>query len=699
MANEKEAPKPTCPVTDILEVLRVQLHPDDVLPAKVRPAVARVTRMITEITLGRSNIKALTELDKAAEELRGISPELGNALITSLQEKREEWEAHLAGSCTVGTCFKPRSAPCQVACPAHIDIPSMMAHIGHGNFSESLKVLSEDTPLPDSCGLVCPAPCEYDCVQNEVSGKPVFIRPMKHVAARCAEVRPDLKKAKPTGKKVAVVGCGPSGITAAYYLAQKGHTVEIFDEREHPGGVMRYGIPNYRLPDYKLYAEIDVVRDLGVEIHLGYHVGNAKEFQEKGYDATLLATGMQNSKRLGVPGDDQDFVIGGMDFLTAVRSGKNPRVGPHVIVIGGGNAAIDVAMTAFRQGAEKVQMWYRRNRKQMPANPHEVELALAEGVELVEFWAPTRVMEGGMIEFERSRYAPDAGKVAPVTVHADQIFAGIGQEADLSWLEGSKIETKWGAIVNDPETLMTAEEGIFASGDIAHGASTVVAAIGSGKRAALSIHEYLTGEKADYASLEPQRRDEVPFIKADPAQRMSADRAHIEEHDPNTRKYSHEFMQEDWDEKVAAVEAQRCLRCDTCIGCGLCELACIEVGAEALRMVETKGGRMVFQDLLRPADKCIGCGACASVCPTGAIKVEDRDGYRVTEITGSVVRKQPLEVCAVCGETFSASVVQVNQTSDILNGAAQQPKLCPACSRIQSAKAMKNMQWLAKVLR
>ncbi|MBR6000421.1 MAG: FAD-dependent oxidoreductase, partial [Oxalobacter sp.] len=459
MANDKEAPKPTCPVTDILEVLRAQLHTEGALAPKARKAAAHVTRIITEITLGRNNIKSLIELDKAVEELKGVSPELGNALIVSLSEKREEWEAHLAGKCTVGTCFKPRSAPCQVACPAHIDIPSMMAHIGHGNFSESLEVLSKDTPLPDSCGLVCPAPCEYDCVQNEVSGKPVFIRPMKHVAARCAEVKPDLKKAAPTGKKIAIVGCGPSGITAAYYLAQKGHTVEIFDEREHPGGVMRYGIPNYRLPDYKLYAEIDVVRNLGVEIHLGYHVGNAKEFQEKGYDATLLATGMQNSKRLGVPGDDQDFVIGGMDFLTAVRSGKNPRIGPHVIVIGGGNAAIDVAMTAFRQGAEKVQMWYRRNRKQMPSNPHEVELALAEGVELVEFWAPTRVMEGGMIEFERSRYAPDAGKVPPVTVHADQIFAGIGQEADLSWLEGSKIETKWGAIVNDPVTLMTAEEG------------------------------------------------------------------------------------------------------------------------------------------------------------------------------------------------------------------------------------------------
>ena len=697
MAKDEKEAKPTCPVTDILEVLRVQLHTDGALSASERPAAARVARIITDITLGRNNIKSLDELDQAAAELQGVSPALGNALVASLSGNRAEWEAHLAGNCTVGTCFKPRSAPCQVACPAHIDIPSMMAHIGHGNFSESLRVLSEDTPLPDSCGLVCPAPCEDDCVQNAVSGKPVFIRPMKHVAARCAEVRPDLKKAAPTGKKIAIVGCGPSGITAAYYLAQQGHTVEIFDEREHPGGVMRYGIPNYRLPDYKLYAEIDVVRNLGVDIHMGYHVSNAKEFKEKGYDATLLATGMQNSKRLGVPGDDQDFVIGGMDFLSAVRSGKNPRVGPHVIVIGGGNAAIDVAMTAFRQGAEKVQMWYRRNRKQMPANPHEVELALAEGVELVEFWAPTRVMEGGMIEFERSRYAPDAGKVAPVTVHADQIFAGIGQEADLSWLDGSKIETKWGAIINDPTTLMTAEESIFTSGDIAHGASTVVAAIGSGKRAALAIHEYLTGEKVDYASLEPQRRDDVPYIDADPEYRMSGPRSHIVEHDPNTRKYSHEFMQEDWDEKVAAVEAQRCLRCDNCIGCGLCELACVEVGAEALRMVETKGGRMVFQDLLRPSEKCIGCGACASVCPTGAIKVENRDGFRVTEITGSVVRKQPLEVCGACGETFSASVVQVQKASDVIGGAAQQPKLCPTCSRTQAAKAMKGMMWTRNV--
>ena len=316
--NSNDTEKKTCPITDILENMRAQLHTEGQLSASIRPVAARVTRIITEVTLGRGNA-SLKELAGAVSELESVAPELAGSIAASLKKDKTEWENHIArNTCSAGTCFLPRSAPCQVACPAHIDIPSMMAHVGHGDFSKSLEVLSKDTPLPDSCGLVCPAPCEYECVQNTVSGEPVFIRPMKHVAARCAEIRPELKKAAPTGKKIAIVGCGPAGLTAAYYLAQKGHSVEIFDEREHPGGVMRYGIPNYRLPDYKLYAEIDVIKNLGVKIHLGYTVRQAREFQDKGYDATLLATGMQNSKRLGVPGDDQDFVIGGMDFLSGI---------------------------------------------------------------------------------------------------------------------------------------------------------------------------------------------------------------------------------------------------------------------------------------------------------------------------------------------------------------------------------------------
>ncbi len=690
--------KKTCPVTDILEMLRAQLHTEGKLSPKVRPTVARVTRMITEVTLGRGNIRNFEELAKAAKELEQVEPSLGASVLASLKKDREGWIAHIEKNvCEASICFVPRSAPCQVACPAHIDIPSMMARVGHGDYAQSLAVLAADTPLPDSCGLVCPAPCEDVCVQKAVSGAPVFIRPMKHVAARCADVKPDLKKAALTGKKIAIVGSGPAGLTAAYYLAQKGHHVEIFDEREHAGGVMRYGIPNYRLPEHKLNAEIDVVKKLGVKINLGYTVRKAREFQDKGFDATLLAIGMQNSKRLGVEGDDLPCVIGGMDFLSAVRSGKNPRIGPHVIVIGGGNAAIDVAMTAFRQGATKVQMWYRRNRAQMPANPHEVELALAEGVELIEYWAPTRIHPDGQIDFERSRYAPDAKTTPPVSARADHIMAGIGQEAELGWLEGTNIKTEWGNIVVDQTTLQSDEPGIFAAGDIAHGASTVVAAIGSGKRAAESIHSYLMGVPADYESLEPQRRDEVPFLSSTPAQRVSPERAHIEEIDPQVRKFSHEFMQFDWDEKVAAVEAERCLRCDMCIGCGLCELACIEVGAEALKMVETQNGRMVFNDFTTAAEKCIGCGACTSVCPTGAILVEDRDGYRVTEITGTVVRKQALVVCSCCGETFSASVNQELETRMELGKMTREGVLCPTCARAKSAESMQQMQWMTNV--
>ena len=276
-------------------------------------------------------------------------------------------------------------------------------------------------------------------------------------------------------------------------------------------------------------------------------------------------------------------------------------------------------------------------------------------------------------------------------------MAGIGQDADLSWLEGSNIKTEWGNIVVDQTSLLTDEPGIFAAGDIAHGASTVVAAIGSGKRAAESINSYLMGVPADYESLKPQRRDEVPFLESTPAQRVSPERAHIEEIDPQVRKFSHEFMQFDWDEKVAAVEAERCLRCDICIGCGLCELACIEVGAEALKVIETKNGRMVFNDFTTPAEKCIGCGACTSVCPTGAIIVEDRDGYRVTEITGTVVRKQALEVCSCCGETFSASVNQEMETRMELGKMTRGGILCPTCARAKSAESMQQMQWMTSV--
>jgi NADPH-dependent glutamate synthase beta subunit-like oxidoreductase/ferredoxin len=679
-----------CHVVATLTTFRAQFRQLELTPQPLRAALAAVTRIITEIHLGRGTPKHLTELDALARELAVTAPAAGRILAESLVDARDEWNQHVTERvCRTNACMQPHTAPCQDACPAHIDIPSMIAHVGHGQYDKALDVLLKDTPLPNSCGLVCPAPCEDACVQKTVSAA-VVIKPMKSVAARCSGGYNLPKCAAPSGKKVAIVGSGPGGLTTAYYLAQQGHQAEIFDEREHPGGIMRYGIPQYRLPNEVLNAEIDMIKSLGVKIHNGVRIAKLKELQQKGFDAIFLATGLQKSKGMGVSGDDQPFVLGGIDFLSQVREGKNPRVGPFVVVIGGGNTAIDAAMTAFRQGATKVQMWYRRTREVMPANPHEVTMALAEGVELIELWAPSKITADHKIEFTRSKIAPDAATAQPVVIQPDHIIAGIGQDSDLDYLDGCDIELKWGNIVADPVTLMTAIPGVFSGGDIQHGGSTVVAAIGSGKRAAESIHAYLTNGEMDLESLKPQRRDFVPPLASDPVHRTDKHRPHVPEQEPLGRRTSFESVWIDFDEKVARTEAERCLRCDQCIGCGLCELVCAEVGANALKMVDAGNGRLAFEGFLRPATTCIGCGACASACPTGAITVETVGDERVTTITGTVVRRQPLLTCSVCGRPY-VTMAQHEALSKRLGHDPSASHVCPSCTPAKTIDAMQEM--------
>ena len=691
MAIEKtsDTASATCPVVATLHALRAKLRQSENAPHAVRASLAAATRIVTEIHLGRGTSAHVQELGTLSQQLATRAPAASALLSASLKEAHDEWVAHVdAQTCNTNACMQPHTVPCQEACPAHIDIPSMIAHIGHGQYDASLNVLLKDTPLPNSCGLVCPAPCELACVQKDVSSA-VVIKPMKSVAARCANGYPLPECDAPTGKKVAIVGAGPAGLTTAFYLAQKGHQIDIFDEREHAGGIMRYGIPEYRLPNDVLNAEVDMIRALGVKIHLNTRITNLKDLREKGFDAIFLATGLQKSKGMGVDGDDQPFVLGGIDFLSAVREGKNPRVGPHVVVIGGGNTAIDAAMTAFRQGANKVEIWYRRTRKVMPANPHEVDMALAEGVVLHEFWAPSKILPGNQIEFVRNSAAPDAATTPPVVLQPDHVIAAIGQDPDNDYLDGNDIELKWGNIVADPVTLMTGIRGVFSGGDIQHGGSTVVAAIGSGKRAAESINAYLTDGQMDLESLKPQRRTLAPLVTGHAETRTDPHRPHVPENDPIERRVSFDPIQLDFDEKVAAIEAERCLRCDICIGCGLCELACIEVGAEALRMVDTTNGRLVFDGFLRPATMCIGCGACAAVCPTGAITVETLGKERITTITGTVVRQQPMLACEACGAHWTTEAQYAQMKKRI--GLPDVPAVCPACARETNGKTLQAM--------
>ena len=659
----------------------------------VRFALAQATRMATEITLGRATATTLHDLELIAQELSVVEPEAAAILNKALSEFRSEWERHAAeGACTAGVCFERPTAPCRSACPAGINIPGFLAHIGRGQYDEALRLIAEENPLPHICGLVCPAPCEDACLRR-ATGAALFIRPLKAVAAKNSSSYWTPEKKPTTGKRVAVVGSGPSGLTLAYSLTAMGHQVEIFETREKAGGMMRYGIPRYRLPAAVLDGEIEHMKSLGIVVHTGYQVKSATEFRDRGFDATYLAVGLQLSKGMGIEGEDLPFVIGGMDFLGGVGAGKNPRVGPRVIVVGGGNSAVDAAMTALRQGAEHVYIVYRRRRSNMPASPHEVSMCLAEGVELLELWMPERVLPGHKMIFKRNPIATEEevrASGSELTLDVDHVLVGIGQDSELSLLAGTKVESKKGQIVADKATLATAEPGIFAGGDIAHGAGTVVEAIMAGKKAAESIDAYLMGDKS---SRQPARlaKSALPLVQVDAEQRSTKRRPPMPELDAKSRNVTYEQIELGYSEADAQLEATRCLRCDLCIGCGMCELVCSETGAEALRMVETASGRRIFDDFNRPISRCIGCGACAAVCPTGAIRVEDKDGLRSTIITGTVVRTQPLQLCAACHKPLTAEVQWEAIRGRSANDAGM-PALCGSCKRIKTALAIMEME-------
>ena len=497
-----------------------QLAEDEAAPE--RGLLARAARLVTEITLGRGDAAHLSALENVTLELTTRGLAAAWPLGSSLRYFRQQWEQHVRReSCPEGLCLEPHSAPCHRTCPANIDIPSFIAHLGNGDYRATIEVIRRDNPLPLVCGLVCPAPCESACVRGSHDGA-VFIRPLKakaaeHCLAEGGYPKPEL--APDTGKRIGIIGSGPSSLTAAYYLRTYGHQVEVFEAQEHAGGMLRYGIPAYRLPPDMLEKEIDQIRVLGVQIHTSTKVDSIEDFR-KNYDAIFLGLGTQKARLLPIEGAHHDFVLGGIDFLRAVRSGEPTRVGPRVVVIGGGNVAIDVALTALRQGARHVDLTSLEKRREMPASPHEIELAVAEGVQLHPGWGPVRFEEDGEAVFQFcSRVKDETGKFDPkfdanrlLTLEADHVILATGQGTDLACLEGSGVENTRGYVVADTNTKMTNVPGVFAGGDGQHGPRTAVEAIRSGKIAAASIDAWLLGKPMDpSAGKAVHRADVVPL--------------------------------------------------------------------------------------------------------------------------------------------------------------------------------------------
>ena len=666
--------------------------------APVRALLARGARLVAEITLGRGDGAHLEALDEVALELAARGLAAAWPLGSSLRHYRDQWERHARrDSCPEGACLERLAAPCHRSCPANIDIPTFIAHLGKGDYRSTIEVIRRDNPLPLTCGLVCPAPCESACVRGSHDGA-VFIRPLKakaaeHCLAEGGYPRPELLP--DTGKRIGIIGSGPSGLTAAYYLRTLGHDVEIHEAQERAGGMLRYGIPAYRNPPDLFEREIDQIRALGVRIFTSAPVASVEEFRRK-YDAVFLGLGTQKARLLPVEGAHLPFVLGGIDFLRAARSGEKVRVGPRVVVIGGGNVSIDVALTALRQGATHVDLTSLEKRRDMPASPGEIELAVAEGVRLHPGWGPLRFEEEGLAVFQFcERVKDETGRFDPrfesdrlLELEVDHVILATGQGTDLACLEGSGVENNRGYVVADSKTKMTAVPGVFAGGDGQHGPRTAVEAIRSGKIAAASIDAWLRGTAMDAATGTPVRRAEVDPLSVVAGDRTHRRRAAMPERtvEETVGEGNYVRIEEGLTDAMAHDEARRCLRCDVCIGCGLCMAACSEMGIDALRMVDTTAGRLAYFDFTRPAELCIGCGACTQVCPTGAIHLEDRDGVRRTIITGTVVREQPLLACRECGAPTQTPAHRdfVRRRLPDHMAALLDRELCPSCARLRA---------------
>ena len=395
--------------------------------------------------------------------------------------------------------------PCSYACPAHIDVPRYVRLCGEGRFAEALAVIREKVPFPGALGRVCIHPCEQAC-RREALNEPISIKFLKWAAAE----RDDgqwlklAKKTPPTGKKVAIIGSGPAGLTAGYYLAKQGHAVTVFEALPEPGGMMRVGIPDYRLPTEKLNAEIDIIRKAGVEIKLNTRIESIDDLFAQGYDAVFAAPGAHQGMKMGVEGEDARGVFDGATFLREVNLGRKIDTGARVAVIGGGNVAIDAARVSLRTGARKVTIVYRRTRAEMPASPEEIEAALEEEIEIMFLAAPVRIdRAGNVLNLMCTRMElgePDAsGRRRPVPIRDsefatefDSIIAAIGQTPDIPGGFNLKLG-RGNTIQTSSETMASSTKGVWAGGDAVSGPASVIEAIAAGRKAAASIDKYLGG--------------------------------------------------------------------------------------------------------------------------------------------------------------------------------------------------------------
>jgi heterodisulfide reductase subunit A-like polyferredoxin len=488
---------------------------------------------------------------------------------------------------------------CQGTCPVNTDVRKYVNLIADGRFKEAIETVREKNPFPSVCGRICHHPCEEMCKRGYVD-EPLAIRPLKRFVAdlelsRGIEVN---KPKKMKDDKVAVIGSGPGGLTAAYDLAKMGYRVTVFEKLQVKGGMLRSCIPDYRLPKDVLDKEIEAIEKMGVDIKSNSEIRDIGKLKADGFKAILISIGLQKGKRLPVPGADLKGVFIGIPFLMALNEGKKPKIGKKVLVIGGGNVAVDVARSCVRLGTKEVRLACLESREEMPAHEWEIEEALEEGIKLHCRMGPSKILgKNGKVSGiecievmsvfdEQGRFNPVyyEGSESLLDYDCDTIMIAIGQDADLSLIKGKENinSRRGGTIIVDPLTFATDEEGVFAAGDIVNGPASAIEAIGTGHQVAISIDRYLKGEdlKKDRTLLietKPERylEEELARKKLEKKLRTNMGKISLKE-----RMESFKEIEMGYTEEMAVAEAKRCLSCRRCLGCGLCEEVC---EADAIR--------------------------------------------------------------------------------------------------------------------
>ena len=567
------SPPGLCPVDMALSFLRLCHAQSCGKCVPCRIGLGQLAMLLEQVLSGTATMNTLVTIEKTARSIVNtadcaIGRDAARLVLDGLEGFRDDYEEHILHQrCLAGLKYP---VPCVALCPAGVDIPGYMALVGEDRCADAVRLIRKDNPFPTACAYICEHPCEARCRRNMIDDA-INIRGLKRYAVDHAGDVPQPECAPATGKTVAIVGGGPSGLSCAYYLALMGHKVTVFEEAKQLGGMLRYGIPSYRFPRHLLDAEIASILSLGIEVHTGVTVGKDLWLEElqKQYDCLYIAIGAHQDKKTGIPGEDSKNVMSAVEMLKAIGDDVMPDfTGKKVVVIGGGNVAMDVTRSSIRLGAETVTCVYRRRIADMTALPDEVTGAMAEGAEIMSLAAPVRIEadENGVakalwVQPQLIGEADKAGRPRPhdaaleqVRLEADIIVVAIGQGIEISGFDAAGVPIKRGAFVAGLSGQVGDMDNVFAGGDCVTGPATAIRAIAAGKVAAANIDEHLGYHHEITVDVD------IPTPRLN--NRPPHGRINTTEREARLRKCDFEDIECGLTHEGAVTEASRCLRCD-----------------------------------------------------------------------------------------------------------------------------------------